>query len=60
MLYSSSSLVFTAAEASLEASYKKEQTTIFDNVGPDYYGDLDEQDTALLKSEREAEEEGTF
>lgn len=51
--------MFTAAEASLEASYKKEQKTIFDDVGPDYYGELNEQDAALLKAEREAEEEGT-
>jgi len=46
-----------AAEASLEASYKKERTTIFDNVGPEYYGYQEEQNEELLKSEREAEEE---
>lgn len=37
------------------AFYKK-----FLNQGPDYYGDLDEADEALLQSEKEAEEEGTW
>lgn len=35
------------------AFYKK-----FMNQGPAYYGDLDEEDGALLQFEREAEKEG--
>lgn len=41
-------------ENQAQAFYKK-----FMNQGPTYFGDLDEQNSALLKFEMETEQEGT-
>ncbi|KAK4052143.1 NineTeen Complex (NTC) component [Microbotryomycetes sp. JL201] len=46
-----------AAESEEAEKYKHQRHTIFSNPGPNYYGEQDDQDEALLKAEREAEEE---
>lgn len=40
-------------------SYKTQRYAAFEHVGPEYYGDLgDEAEDAMMRAEREAEEEG--
>ncbi|KAM0787911.1 hypothetical protein ACM66B_006119 [Microbotryomycetes sp. NB124-2] len=46
-----------AAESEEAEKYKHQRHTIFSNPGPNYYGELDDEDDELLKAEREAEEE---
>lgn len=47
------------ADAATEAdSYKTQKHDMFNDVGPDYYGDQDEADENLLAFERTAEAEG--
>ena len=41
-------------------SYKTQKTDMFSNVGPGYYGDLDEADGSLLAYEQAAEAEGVY
>ena len=40
-------------------SYKRQRYSVYENVGPDYFGDLGaEAEEEMVKAEREAEEEG--
>lgn len=41
-------------------SHKVQRHSMFDNVGPGYYGEEDEADGELLKYEQEAEAEGEW
>lgn len=53
--------LFQSAQKDQEelTSYKRQRYAAFENVGPEYYGDLgDEAEDAMLRAERAAEDEG--
>lgn len=53
--------LFQSAQKDQEelTSYKRQRYAGFENVGPEYYGDLGEKaEDAMLRAEREAEDEG--
>lgn len=47
-----------AAEKAEQESFKTQRYVTFKNVTPDYYGDYDDEDQALLAAERAQEERG--
>lgn len=48
-----------AATVAEQESFKTIKPNMFANLGPDYYGDMDEGDGDLLEFESKAEAEGT-
>lgn len=49
-----------AADRADAETQKNQRYTTFKNVTPDYYGDFDDQDAALLAAERAQEERGAL